>query len=232
MLVAAKASDMIGAQLSADIQAPFFSLSKALLDWWPSRKPEPKQIYDTEFSACLVVYNENEPAPKMQPILQGAYLQMAALLKVAPRSLPAGDFYSLDEDDFLKLLRDAAKAGRLPIAQFEARLKHLLEHEKEQWPKLVARANRMSWVRGESWSKLSKRLRALASLADLGAVSSWADVAGQRALQIELDGTKRIAMLSSEELASLRNVIPTIVEPQSNAALDAQSSQEKTPSTS
>lgn len=226
MLVSAKASEMLGAQLSVELQAPFLSLSTSLLDWWPTRKPEPIQIYETELRACLDVYGENESAAKMQPMLKSANLQMAALLQIAPRSLPAGDYYSLDENSFQELLRDAAKVGRLPVAQLEARLKHLLEHEKEIWPKLIARADRMSWTRGTSWAKLTKRVRALASLADLGAVSSWIEVSGQHALRLELDGTKRIAMLSPEELASLSRVIPTIVEPSSDPERDAHRSQD------
>lgn len=217
MLVAAKASEMLGAQFSAEIQAPFISLSKALLDWWPKRETKPEVIYDNEFSACLDVYGDNEPATKMQPLLKGAYLQMAGLLRVAPRSLPTNDFYRLDESDFQLFLRDTAKAGRLPVAQLEARLKFLLDHQKEPWHQLVAHASRMRWTRGMPWSKLDKRVRTLASLADLGATSTWIDVSGQHALRLELETQKRIAMLSPEEIDALRRVIPTIAEPPSTS---------------
>ncbi len=214
MLVAAKASEMLASRHSADIRAPFLSLSKALVDWWPKRQVQPQVIYENEFLACIEPYGEKEPPAKMQPLVKGAYLQIAGQMKVAPWSLPAGGYYDLDEDDFVLLLRDAAKAGRLPVAQLEARLKHLLEHSREPWHALVDRANRMSWTRGESWGKLDKRVRTVAALADLGATSSWIDVGGKRALQVEVEGTKRIAMLSPEELASLRLVIPSIIEPE------------------
>jgi len=210
ILVAARATDMVGARLSADARAPFLALSEALVDWWPRRKIEPEQIYETEFRACLEAYAKTEPSVPLQPVLAGAYVLMAALLKVAPRSLPADGYYDLDEKDFLKLLRDAAKAGRLPVGQLEARLRHLLERAKDPWHELVARAGRMSWTVGAPWSKLDKRLRALASLADLGATSTWTVVGDQRALNIQLDGTKRIAILSAAEVETLRTVIPSI----------------------
>jgi hypothetical protein len=67
------------------------------------------------------------------------------------------------------------------------------------------------------WSKLDKRVRTLASLADLGATSTWIDVSGQHALRLELETQKRIAMLSPEEIDALRRVIPTIAEPPSTS---------------
>jgi hypothetical protein len=214
ILVAAKATDMVGARLSAGARAPFLALSEAIIDWWPRRTIEPELIYEREFRACLEAYAATEPPAPLQPVLTGAYVQMAALLKVAPRSLPAEGYYDLDEKDFSKLLRDAAKVGRLPVGQLEARLRHLLERAKDPWRELVARAGRMSWTAGAPWSKLDKRLRALASLADLGATSTWTIVSDQRALEIQLDGTRRIAILSAAEIEALRAVIPAIPAPE------------------
>lgn len=214
ILVAAKATEMVADQHPKEVQAPFLSLSKRLLEWWPERRPEPNSIYEDEFRACLELYNETEPPEPLQPLLTGAYLQMAGLLGAAPRSLPGDDFYSLHESDLQRWLRDVAKAGRLPVAQLDKRLKYLLEHSKERWPKLVARADRMRWTRGAPWTKLDKRVRALASLADLGAAASWTDIGSQHALRLELEGTKRIAPLFPEELAALRRVIPDIAEPE------------------
>jgi len=204
MLVAVKATEVFAAELPEEKSAPLRALSEALLGWWPKRKRDPEDIYKNEFAACLDVLDENEPA------LQGAYLQLAGLLKAKSRSLPADRYYEMDENDFVKLLRDAAKVSKLPVAQLESRLKLLIEHQKEKWPDLIGRADRMRWARGAAWSKLDKRVRALAAFADLGAKSSWCDVGGQQALRLELDGTKRIAMLDAEELEALRRVIPAI----------------------
>ncbi|NOY93415.1 MAG: hypothetical protein GXP55_19700 [Deltaproteobacteria bacterium] len=210
LLVAVKASGLVVAGLPADAQAPFLALSKTLASWWPGREPAPQAIYDSEFRACLERYETFEPAAKMQPALNAAYVQMGALLKAAPKSLPA-EIYEIDATHFQQLLRAAAKSGRLPIAQLDARLKSLLENSKQKWPELVARAERMSWVKSAPWGKLDKRLRALASLADLGAASSWTDVGGRPALRIELDGTARIAMLTPDEIEALRVVVPNVV---------------------
>ena len=77
----------------------------------------------------------------------------------------------------------------------------------------VARADRMYWGRQAPLGKLDKRVRDLVELADLGAKWSWAQVGTQQALRLELDAVKRIAVLSAEELAALRGVIPAIEEP-------------------
>ena len=143
----------------------------------------------------------------------GADLQMAAFARVAPRTLPGDSFRDLEAGDFVTALRDAAKATKLPIAQLEARLKHLHENMKEPWPELVERAGRMHWGKQARWGKLSKRVRDLVSLADLGAVASWTDVGGKRALRLALGGTKRVAMLDAEELAELTRVIPRVADP-------------------
>lgn len=151
LLVAAKATELVGSDLSAELQAPFLALSRAVVSWWPKRQPAPAQLYESEYGACLAAAGE-KPAAQLRPLLAGAALQMAALVKVAGRlSLPSEDFLKLDEGDFEKLLRDAAKVGRLPVAQLEARLEHLLEHVKVPWPQLVARAERMPWTRGAPW---------------------------------------------------------------------------------
>ncbi len=207
MLVAGKTTEVFAAGLSDEQRAALAALSEALRAWWPKRQRDPEDIYKNEFAACLDVLDEGSPA------LEGAYLQLAGLLKAKPRSLPADRYYELDEADFVKLLRDAAKVSRLPVAQLESRLKLLLEHKKDKWPDLLARADRMRWERGEAWSKLDKRVRALAAFADLGATSSWCEMGGQPALRLELDGTKRTAMLSADELEALRRVIPKIAVP-------------------
>lgn len=210
MLVAAKASELLGAELPSEIQGPFLSLSRALERWWPSREPNPMVIYENEFSACLAVYEDNRKANKL---LAGARLQMAAVQKAHRRCFPDEGFYQLAEGDLQQLLRDAAKVGRLPVTQLEARLKHLLDHIAEPWPELIARASRMRWARGAAWGKLGKRLRQLASLADLGASVCWTGAAGRHTLHLELDGIKRIATLTTDEASALRTVIPALPEP-------------------
>lgn len=210
MLVAGRATEMVGSPLPEPARAPFSALARAIEAWWPKKARNPEDIYANEFAACLAVMEEHKAAAAA---MKGAYVQMAALLKVAPRTLPADGYYDLGEEDFIALLREAAKVAKLPIAQLQARLEHLLEHPKEKWPQLVARADRMHWGRSAPWGKLDGRVRDLASLADLGASWSWSQVGQQQALRLELDAIKRIAVLSAEELAALRAVIPAIAEP-------------------
>lgn len=213
LLVTGRLTEMLASDLPAGDQAPFLALARAIEAWWPRRRPAPTAILENEFNACIAACDAYEPAAKMQPALAGANLQMAALALVAPRTLPPSDFKGMDEEDFREMLRDAAKATKLPIAQLEARLKHLLDNAKEPWPDLVARAERMHWGKQPRWGKLSKRVKDLAALADLGALASWSDVSGKRALRLELGGTKRVAMLDAEELAELTRVIPRVADP-------------------
>lgn len=213
LLVTAKASELLGSDLSAEVQAPFLALSRAVVRWWPKRQPTPALLHENEFSACVAAAGDKPPA-QLEPLLAAAALQMAALVKVAGRlSMLSDDFLELDEGDFEKLLRGAAKVGRIPVAQLEARLKHLLEHVKEPWAQLVVRAERMPWTRGAAWGKLDKRVRELVALADLGAAASWTGGAGRLTLQLELDGVKRIATLSPEELAALKKLVPGLPDP-------------------
>ncbi|RLB51970.1 MAG: hypothetical protein DRJ42_15880 [Deltaproteobacteria bacterium] len=213
LLVTGRLTEMLAADLPAENQAPFLALARAIEAWWPRRRPAPTEIYENEFRACVEACNAYEPAAKMQPALAGANLQMAAFATVAPRTLPPADFKGMDAEDFRELLRDAAKATKLPIAQFDARLKHLVENAKEPWPDLVARAARMHWGKQERWGKLTKRVRDLVSLADLGALISWSDVSGKRAIRLALGGTKRVAMLDTEELEELTRIIPRAADP-------------------
>ncbi len=212
LLMAGRATEMLAAPLSEPLRAPFGALFDALAGWWPRRARATQEIYEHEFRACLDVGTAHEEA---NPALTGAYVQMTALLKLAPRSLPRDRFYDMGEEDFAMLLRQAAKATRLPLAQLDARLSFVLERakEREPWTALIARTARMRWERGAPWGKLDKRIRDLASLADLGAEASWVTVGAQKALELRLDGTKRTTVLQPEELAALQSVIPSISEP-------------------
>lgn len=208
MLIAGSTCEMLSADLGESIQTPLRALSTALSAWWPRRVRDASSICEQEYQACLTAMDEQ--GSKLVSLRRAVDVQMAAVLRAVPSSLPAGDYYNLSEDDFLVVLRDAAKVGRLPVAQLESRLKHLKERQKERWPDLVARAGRMHWGRSAAWGKLDKRVRTLAALADLGAHASWTEVGGKQALRLELDDMKRIAMLSAEELEALRTVIPSI----------------------
>lgn len=211
MLFAGRATAMLTSRLPAEGRAPFDALSQAL-SGWPNGEGDPNSICEKEFAHCLEAVGAHE-TEGMKAAMTGAYVQMAALLMAKPRSLPAGGYYEMDEEDFLKLLRAAAKASRLPVAQLESRMKLLIDHKNERWPKLIALVDKMRWDRGAPWGKLDKRVRALAALADLGATWSWSAVGGQQVLCLELDGTRRISALKPEELAALKVVIPSIGEP-------------------
>ena len=212
MFVAGRLTQMAAVGLPPAAQETFGALSEALVSWWPKCERPPQQIYEQEFAACLQTYNEHEPAAKMEPALTGAYLQIAGMLSWIPfRCLPAGRHYEIRKTDFLEWIRSTAKIGRLPIAQLEARLKMFLDHRKS-WTDLIVRADRMQWGRLGKWSKLTYRAREVAKLADLGATIKWITIEDQKALQLELDGIKRISVLSSEELASLESLMPMLNE--------------------
>ena len=140
--------------------------------------------------------------------MTGVYLQMAGLLDHLPRrSLPHDRYDRLRAADFALWLREVAKIGRLPLAQVEARLKLFLDHRKS-WTDLNASAGRMRWGRSNKWSKLPKRVRPLASLVDLGATRTWVSMDGQKLMQFQLEGAKRISNLDPEELAALDDLFP------------------------
>ena len=90
LLVATKATGLVAAELPVEARAPFMALSDMLASWRPEREFDPKAVYDSEFKACLALHATFEPAAKMQPALNGAYVQMAGLLKVMPKYLPGG----------------------------------------------------------------------------------------------------------------------------------------------
>lgn len=220
-LVASKLTQMAAIALPPEAGEPFVVLSKTLVTWWAKRERPPGELYENEFTACQSTYDEFEPAAKMQPALTGAYLQMTGLLPWFPRgSMPTVAFRELGEEEFLSWIRAAAKIGGLPLPQLEARLKSLLEARRKSqfkhnsWADLVVRADRMYWGRSGSWGKLSKRVRAVAKLADLGAKRTWISIEGQQALSIELDGVKRTTILTTEELAELESVVPNIHQPE------------------
>lgn len=212
MFVASRLTKIAAVSLPPAAQETFGALSETLVAWWPKCERQPTELHEQEYSACLRAYENYQPAAKMEPALTGAYLQMAGLLRWIPfRCLPADRYYEMREADFLSWLRIVAKIGRLPVAQLEARLKLFLDHRKS-WSDLIVCADRMHWGRSGKWSKLSYRARDVAKLADLGATASWISIEGQKALQLELDGIKRIAVLNSEELASLESLIPLLNE--------------------
>lgn len=209
MLVAGRATRMLAANTPEPFQEALEALLTALDTWWPRHQRSAEEIYLEEYVACVDAADASDSAA-VTTALDAINVVFAALLRSKPRALPAGDHYDLGDDDFIALLRSATKAGRLPVAQLDARLKNLESHRKVPWPELVQRADRMAWGRGPAWGKLDKRVRDLAALADLGARASWMDVGAQKALRLELDGTKRMAVLDEEELEALRRVIPTI----------------------
>ncbi len=211
LLLAGRATEMLAAPLTDAQRAPLERLTEALEAWWPDKKRDAEDIHKVEVAAVLEAAREDEAA--FAAPLRGVHVQLNAFLQVRPRSLPPGDYYDLGADDFVAVLRDGAKATRLPLAQLDARLKLIVEHKKEKWPLLVARTRRMSWARGRAWGKLDKRVLELARLADLGAEATWSKVGSQDALRLELDDIKRITVLKPEELEALRAVIPSVPEP-------------------
>lgn len=211
LLVAGRATEMLAAGLDDEARATFDALAKALEGWWPDKARDAEEIFHNELAACVAAAEAGGVA--FAPAMHAANVQMRAFLEVRPKSLPAGVYYDMDAENLVKALRDGAKAIKLPLAQLDARLKLLLENKKDKWPKLVERTRRMRWSKGAAWGKLDKRVRDLASLADLGAAASWQQVGAQSALRLELDDIKRITVLKPEELEALRAVVPSIPAP-------------------
>ncbi len=205
---ASRLTQMAAAQLPQEIQDTFGALSAVVEAWWPRRDWPGKEIYEKEFAACLETYNQNGAPAKMELAMSGACFQMAGLSQHVPiQLLPPDRIAQMREPDFLLWLRAVAKAGRLPLAQLDARLKALLERRKS-WADLKACADRMNWGRSGKWNKLPKRARPLAALADLGATRTWITMGDQKLLQFELDGIKRISALTGDELAALNILFP------------------------
>ena len=88
---------------------------------------------------------------------------------------------------------------------------------RKSWANLKVYADRMNWGRSGKWSQLSKRARPLAALADLGATRKWITMGHQKLLQFELDSTKRISVLTEEEIAALDALFPATLDRPSNA---------------
>lgn len=207
LLAAASCARAACVGLSPEEAAPFEALAAALLSWWPARKRSPDELYKTEFTACLVA-RESGPERLRLP-MEAAYLEMAALLRLDPRSLPADGFYDLGEDDFVALVRKVAKAERTDLELWKARFEAMLEAKSSPWPELVARAGRMGFGRDLSkLRELPEPLEGVARFAALGAVWSWSMMGPKHALRLELGSTKRIAVLDDAQRATLLSVLP------------------------
>ena len=206
--VSSRLTQMAAATLSPAVQETFAALSAAVESWWPKLDRPGKELYEGEFAACLDAYKKHESAAKIELAMTGACFQMAGLRKYVPiQGLPPERLDQISEAEFLLWLRAVAKAGRLPLAQLDARLKRLLEQHKS-WSNLKACADKMNWGRSGKWNKLPKRARPLAALADLGATRKWITMGDQKLLEFELDGIKRISVLTDEEVEALEVLFP------------------------
>ncbi len=190
-------------------RAPFEALTNALLSWWPKQKASPTELYEAHFPACQAV--REAAGDRARLAMDAAYLQMAALLKLDPRSLPADGPYNLREDDFVALVRRLAKANHTDLELWKGRFSGLLEASDQPWDALVARAARMGFGRAiPKLSSLPSPLNDLARTIDLGAVTSWSQMGPKHALRLELGTTKRIAMLDDDQKASLIAALPWV----------------------
>lgn len=195
--------------LEPEERAPFEALSGTLLGWWPKQKASPTELYEGSFPACQAM--REQVGDRARLAMDAAYLQMAALLKLDPRSLPADGPYNLREDDFVALVRRLAKANHTDLELWKGRFAGLLEASDQPWEALIARADRMGFGRNvPKLRDLPAPLNDLARTVDLGAVTSWSQMGPKHALRLELGSTKRIAMLDDEQKAALIAALPWI----------------------
>jgi hypothetical protein len=192
--------------LTPEERAPFEALSTTVLSWWPRRKRAPDEIDGTEFAACVAAFEADE---RLRLAMDAAYQQMAALLRLDPRSMSRPGFYNLGEDQFVALVRRVAKAEHTDLELWKSRFEALLEAKSTPWPELVARAGRMGFGRDLSQVRnLPEPLQALARFSTLGAVHSWSMMGPKHALKLEVGSTKRIAMLDDAQRAELVEAMP------------------------
>lgn len=197
--------------LSPEERAPFDALSEALLSWWPARKREPGELHATEFAACLAARDARPE--RLALAMEAAYLEMAALLRLTPRGLPADGVYDLGEDDFVAFVRKVAKASRTDLELWKTRFEALLEASATPWPELVARAGRMGFGRDLGGVRtLPEPLAGLARFALLGAVASWSPMGAKHALRLELGTTKRTGVLDDAQRAAICAALPWLGE--------------------
>ena len=209
LLAAAGAQRAACLSLEAEERAPFEAMTGTLLAWWPKQKASPTELYEGSFPACQAV--RDTAGDRARLAMDAAYLQMAALLRLDPRSLPAEGPYNLREDDFVALVRRLAKANHTDLELWKGRFAGLLEAASEPWVALIARAGRMGFGRNvPKLRELAAPLNDLARSIDAGAVTSWSQMGPKHALRLEMGTTKRIAMLDDEQKATLIAALPWI----------------------
>ena len=191
-----------------------------LIAWWPERRKR----------TLLDVWNEVHPEPirirdeltrdarkAAEVCVRALYIQAANLERVGRgrRELPT-DCYAVEPEGFEALLRDAIRLHKTTqISDLARRLSVLEELAGERpWADVVETAERMGWTRTRpGLRKLPPRLRDLAEALDEGGQAEMVDVGGRPALRVtRIGGARRLGVLSDEEMATLREVIPWIGE--------------------
>ena len=211
LLAAASAGRAACVALTPEERAPFETLASTLLAWWPLRARAPEDLYENEFKACLRAREYGHDGLRLA--MDAAHLEMAALLKLDPRSLPADGFYNLGENDFVALVRRIAKAGNTDLELWKGRFEQFLERKDAPWPELVAQAGRMGFARQmPKLRSLPENIAGLARFADLGAASSWSMMGPKHALKLELGTNKRIAVLDDAQYAALAEALPWLAK--------------------
>jgi len=209
LLAAAGAQRAACLSLEAEERAPFEAMTATLLAWWPKQKASPTELYEGSFPACQAV--RETAGDRARLAMDAAYLQMAALLRLDPRSLPAEGPYNLREDDFVALVRRLAKANHTDLELWKGRFAGLLDVSDQPWEALIARTSRMGFGRNvPKLRELPAPLNDLARLIDSGALTSWSQMGPKHALRLEMGSTKRIAMLDDEQRAALIAALPWI----------------------
>lgn len=196
------------AELSAEDAAPFVALDAALIAWGGTRRPEPQEIATRFFAPCLAAW-DREPRPAhLRLALDAAREEMAALGRVAPRSLSDDGLRDLGVADFTKLAKACVKQRRTSTTRFKAQLEELLAAPR-RWPALVEVADRMPFGRvlGDA-AALPPQLEELVRLVELGATWSWSEMGGKHAIRLALGTTKRTAVLDDEARTRLLAAVP------------------------
>ncbi len=190
----------------------------ALIGWWPERRKRSlREVWDEAHAEPMRVRDELKGVPRRAAdvCVRALYLQASNLERSGRgrRELPP-DCYTVEQGDFESLLRDAIRLHRHTQVRDLVRRMTVLEElaSKRTWSDVVSAAEQMGWTRLQPGiRKLAPRLRDLAEALDAGATAEITEMGGRAALRVTMiAGTRRVGVLSDDEMQALRAVVPWI----------------------
>lgn len=201
--------------------AVFSAAAEQLVGWYPKRREPLAEIWEQaimEPSRLAAEALTGHALTAGETALEGLEVLVANLDRHAraKRTLPR-EIDAIGAEQLEAFFRKAIRVnGHTQIRDVTRRLSLLLDLAGDKpWPTLVDAAAAMGWTTLEPGLRtLPPRLRDLAEAIDCGGVADFTRVGDRAALRITLvDGTRRMGVLSPEEDAELRAVVPWIPRP-------------------